>query len=140
MMSAEQSAIAATASLFAASATWIAASGATYSGEGPTTAPATAFAVLDIESGGEFTREGASDWLGSVTVRAEILQPPANSGAQADLTAARTFIGTIRREMLIAAGAALVSLSTEPPIKLEESSVFAGFFSSALTLTFLAIP
>lgn len=140
-MSAEISALNAVEDLLEASATWVALSGQEYQGEGPTTPPTTAFAILDIDAGPDFDRESVEHWVGTISIRAEIMLPPAASGtAQALLSAARTSLASIRNDVLSAASLALLGLSTEPPQRLEESAAFAGWYSCALVFTFNAIP
>jgi hypothetical protein len=139
-MSAEAGALAAVEDLLEASATWAALFGAEYQGEGPATAPNSAFAVLDIESGPEFSREGIDTWSGTISVRAEIMLPPTAGSDQAMLSAARSSLADIRADILSAAPLTLISAESEAPQRLEESAAFAGWFSAALVLTFQAIP
>ena len=135
-MSAEQSAIDAVSDLLAASATWAALTGAVIIEADSTLTPTTAYAIIDIEDGAEFALEGAATWLGSVSVRCDLLWPPETLTTQQS----RERYAAIRRDIMSDAPASLVSVSGQAPIRLEESAARAGRWHSALVVTFTAIP
>ena len=135
-MSAEQSAIDAVEALLAASPTWTALPGASIIDADSTLTPSEAYAIIDIEDGAEFALEGITNWLGSVSVRCDLLWPPGTLTAQQS----RQRYAAIRRDIMSAASATIVSVSGQAPIKLEESAARAGWWHSALTITFTAIP